>query len=215
MPDIGFATTCPTRPHVTTEADPAAPDTFVVAVADITAGPADCCLHDRHRGWDGAAATLLVWRMDSVMAANLDATLTRQVRDVAADMAKGDANPRVARGAGESTALQVVDGAGNVISSSGTSTVEHGLLHPARGSRNPTHSTQSSVAVWKAVPGRRRGGASPKGPVTIYVGSPTTTLTKSTDELGTALTMGVPRWSCSLHWSAGGWSAGHCVRSTR
>jgi len=37
-----------------------------------------------------AAATLLVWRVDSVGAANLDATLTRQVRDVAADVAKGD-----------------------------------------------------------------------------------------------------------------------------
>ncbi|HXO50811.1 MAG TPA: hypothetical protein VN888_07235, partial [Mycobacterium sp.] len=41
-----------------------------------------------------AAATLLVWRVDSVLAANLDATLTRQVRDVAAGVAKGDANPR-------------------------------------------------------------------------------------------------------------------------
>src|ERR1700680_3821509 len=102
-----------------------------------------------------AAATLLVWRVDSVLAANLDATLTRQVRDVAADVAKGDANPRVARSAGEATVLQVVDGAGNVISSSGDIDGEPRLFFILPAAGVPTLGTVTPSTL----DGAYRGGA--------------------------------------------------------
>ena len=139
-----------------------------------------------------AAATLLVWRVDSVGAANLDATLTRQVRDVAADVAKGDANPRVARSAGESTVLQVVDGAGTVISSSGDIDGEPRLffIMPATGA--PTLDTVTPSALDGPYRVAALAVTTPTGPTTVYVGSPTTPLADSTDELGAALIIGVP-----------------------
>jgi signal transduction histidine kinase len=139
-----------------------------------------------------AAATLLVWRVDSVLAANLDATLTRQVRDVAADVEKGVANPRVARSAGESTVLQVVDGAGTVISSSGDIDGEPRLFFNLPAASGPTLDTVSPAALDGPYRVAALAVASPTGPVTVYVGSPTTPLADSTDELGAALIIGVP-----------------------
>jgi signal transduction histidine kinase len=139
-----------------------------------------------------AAATLLVWRVDSVLAANLDATLTRQVRDVAADVAKGDANPRVARSAGESTVLQVVDGAGTVISSSGDIDGEPRLFFILPAASGPTLDTVAPPALDGPYRVAALTVTTPTGPVTVYVGSPTTPLADSTDELGAALIIGVP-----------------------
>jgi len=139
-----------------------------------------------------AAATLLVWRVDSVGAANLDATLTRQVRDVAADVAKGDANPRVARSAGESTVLQVVDGAGNVISSSGDIDGEPRLFFILPATGGPTLDTVTPSALDGPYRVAALAVSTPTGPVTVYVGSPTTPLADSTDELGAALIIGEP-----------------------
>ncbi|MDT5109794.1 MAG: hypothetical protein QOE20_1684, partial [Mycobacterium sp.] len=139
-----------------------------------------------------SAAALLVWRMDSVLAANLDANLTQQVHEVAADVAKGDANPRVARSAGESTVLQVVDGAGNVISSSGDIDGEPRLFFISPAADAPALGTVTSSAL----DGQYRVAAvavtSPSGPATVYVGSATTPLEDSGSELGAALIFGVP-----------------------
>ena len=139
-----------------------------------------------------AAATLLVWRVDSVLAANLDATLTRQVRDVAAGVAKGDANPRVARSAGEATVLQVVDGAGNVISSSGDIDGEPRLFFILPAAGVPTLGTVTPATLDGPYRVAAFAVTTPAGPATVYVGSPTTPLADSTDELGAALIFGVP-----------------------
>ena len=139
-----------------------------------------------------AAAALLVWRVDSVLTAGLDATLTRQVRDVAADVAKGNANPRVARSAGESTLLQVVDGAGAVISSSGDIDGEPRLFFVSPAAGAPTLATVTPSALDGPYRVAALTVSSPTGPVTVYVGSPTTPLADSTDELGTSLIFGVP-----------------------
>jgi signal transduction histidine kinase len=139
-----------------------------------------------------AAAALLVWRVDSMLASNLDTNLTQQVHEVADDVARGDANPRVARSAGESTVLQVVDGAGNVISSSGDIDGEPRLffISPAAGA--PALGT----VISSALDGPYRVAAvavnSPSGPATVYVGSPMTPLEDSGSELGAALIFGVP-----------------------
>ncbi|MDT5267726.1 MAG: hypothetical protein QOI90_4352 [Mycobacterium sp.] len=139
-----------------------------------------------------AAAALLVWRVDSVQAANLDANLTQQINEVAADVAKGEVKPRVARSAGESTVLQVVDAVGNVISSSGDIDGEPRLFFISPAGGVPTLDTVTSSAL----DGPYRVGAlavtSPGGPVTVYVGSPMTPLADSTSELGGALIFGVP-----------------------
>jgi signal transduction histidine kinase len=139
-----------------------------------------------------AAAALLVWRVDSMLASNLDTNLTQQVHEVADDVARGDAKPRVARSAGESTVLQVVDGAGNVISSSGDIDGEPRLffISPAAGA--PALGT----VISSALDGPYRVAAvavnSPSGPATVYVGSPMTPLEDSGSELGAALIFGVP-----------------------
>ena len=139
-----------------------------------------------------AAAALLVWRVDSVLATNLDATLTRQVRDVAADVAKGDANPRVARSAGESTVLQVVDGAGTVISSSGDIDGAPRLFFISPAASGVTLATVTPSALDGPYRVAALAVTSRTGPVTVYVGSPTTPLADSTGELGAALIFGVP-----------------------
>ncbi|MDT5323403.1 MAG: hypothetical protein QOF25_555 [Mycobacterium sp.] len=139
-----------------------------------------------------AAAALLVWRVDSVLAANLDANLTQQVHEVAADVAKGDANPRVARSAGESTVLQVVDGAGNVISSSGDIDGEPRLFFISPATDAPALGTVISSALDGPYRVAAVAVTSPSGPATVYVGSPMTPLKDSGSELGAALIFGVP-----------------------
>jgi signal transduction histidine kinase len=139
-----------------------------------------------------AAAALLVWRVDSMLASNLDTNLTQQVHEVADDVARGDANPRVARSAGESTVLQVVDGAGNVISNSGDIDGEPRLFFISPAADAPALGT----VISSALDGPYRVAAvavnSPSGPATVYVGSPTTPLQDSGSELGAALIFGVP-----------------------
>jgi signal transduction histidine kinase len=183
--------TCHDRPYVTTEADRPRPAPSwwrrISLRARLTAAATVVIAVGL-----AAAAALLMWRVDSVQAANLDANLTRQVRDVAADVAKGDANPRVARSAGESTVLQVVDGSGTVISSSGDIDGPQRLFFSSPATGTPTLAT----VTFPALDGPYRVAAlevtSPAGPATVYVGSPTTPLADSTDELGAALIVGVP-----------------------
>jgi signal transduction histidine kinase len=139
-----------------------------------------------------AAAALLVWRVDSVLASNLDANLTQQVHEVATDVAKGDANPRVARSAGESTVLQVVDGAGNVISSSGDINGQPRLFFVSPAADAPALGTVTSSALDGPYRVAAVAVTSPSGPATVYVGSPTTPLEDSGSEVGAALIFGVP-----------------------
>jgi signal transduction histidine kinase len=139
-----------------------------------------------------AGAALLVWRVDSVLASNLDTNLTQQVHEVAADVAMGDANPRVARSAGESTVLQVVDGAGNVISSSGDIDGEPRLFFISPAADAPALGTVTSSALDGPYRVAAVAVTSRSGPATVYVGSPTTPLEDSGGELGAALIFGVP-----------------------
>lgn len=139
-----------------------------------------------------AAAALLVWRVDSVLASNLDTNLTQQVHEVAADVARGDANPRVARSAGESTVLQVVDGAGKVISSSGDIDGEPRLFFISPAADAPALGTVISSALDGPYRVAAVAVTSPSGPATVYVGSPTTPLEDSGSELGATLIFGVP-----------------------
>jgi signal transduction histidine kinase len=139
-----------------------------------------------------AAAALLVWRVDSVLASNLDTNLTQQVHEVAADVARGDASPRVARSAGESAVLQVVDGAGNVISSSGDIDGEPRLFFISPAADAPALGTVISSALDGPYRVAAVAVTSPSGPATVYVGSPTTALEDSGSELGATLIFGVP-----------------------
>lgn len=139
-----------------------------------------------------AAAVLLVWRVHSVLAADLDATLRQQVSFVAADLAAGDTKPRLPRGAGESTALQVIDASGQVIASSGDIDGEPRLFFGSPGTGDPTMGTEATTALDGPYRVAALTEGSPSGPLTVYVGSPTAPLTNITTELGTALIIGVP-----------------------
>jgi signal transduction histidine kinase len=139
-----------------------------------------------------AGAALLVWRVDTVLAANLDANLTQQIEDVAADVSKGDVKPRVARSAGEATALQVVDAAGNVISSSGDIDGEQRLFFSSPATGAPTLDTLTSSALDGPYRVAAMAVTTPAGPVTVYVGSPMAPLADATSEVGAALLIGVP-----------------------
>ena len=157
------------------------------------------------------AAVLLVWRVHSVSAANLDAALTRQARSVAADVADGDTRPRLAHSAGESTALQVIDAAGKVISSSGDIDGEPRLFFTSPGAGDPTFGTVTTAALDGPYRVAALAVNSPYGPVTIYVGSPTTPLANSTTELGAALIFGVPAIVALLA-LVGWWLVGRALR---
>lgn len=157
------------------------------------------------------AAMLLVWRVHSVLAASLDATLSGQVRAVAADVAAGDRAPTVPRGAAESTALQVIDAGGNVTASSGDIDGQTRLFFTAPGATDAAMSTVSGEDLDTTYRVAALAGTSPSGPVTIYVGSPTTTLSNSTEELGAALTFGVPATVVLLA-VVGWWLLGRALR---
>ena len=158
-----------------------------------------------------AAAALLVWRVHSVLAANLDATLTRQVRVVATDVAEGDTKPRLARSAGESTALQVIDAAGNVVSSSGDIDGEPRLFSITPGAGDPTISTVTTTALDGPYRVAALAVTTPSGPVSVYAASPTTPLASSTTELGAALIFGVPAMVVLLA-LVGWWLVGRALR---
>jgi signal transduction histidine kinase len=161
-------------------------------------------------GMAGAAA-LLVWRLHSVLAADLDVGLTRQVRVVAADVVDGDVSPRLPRSAGESTALQVVDAAGNVISSSGDIDGEPRLFFMPPGAGEPTLGTATTSALDGPYRVAALSVTSPSGPVTIYVGSPTAPVANGTTELGAALIFGVPAM-VGLLALVGWWLVGRALR---
>jgi signal transduction histidine kinase len=158
-----------------------------------------------------AAAALLVWRVHSVLAANLDANLTRQVGAVAADVANGDVGSRVLRSPGESTALQVIDAGGKVISSSGDIDGQPRLFFNSPGTGDPTFGTVTTSALDEPYRVAALVVPSPSGPVTVYVGSPITPLADSTSELGTALVLGVPAMVALLA-LVGWWLVGRALR---
>jgi signal transduction histidine kinase len=158
-----------------------------------------------------AAAVLLVWRLHSVLAANLDATLTRQVGAVAADVAAGDSRPRLPRSARESTALQVIDGGGKVIASSGDIDGEPRLFFIPPGAGDPALGTETTTALDGPYRVAALAASSPSGPVTVYVASPTAPLTVSTTELGAALIFGVPAM-VGLLALVGWWLLGRALR---
>jgi signal transduction histidine kinase len=139
-----------------------------------------------------AAAVLLVFRVHSVLVANLDATLTRQIDTVAEDVTAGDTTPRLPRSAGESTALQVIDAGGKVVTSSGDIDGEPRVFFVSPGAADPTFATVTPPALDASYRVAALTVKSPSGPVTVYVASPTTPLASSTTELGTALILGVP-----------------------
>lgn len=138
------------------------------------------------------AAALLVWRVHSVLAADQDANLTRQIHLIADDVAGGDPIQRMLR-PGESTVMQILDSTGKVISSSGDIDGQPRLFVASPGATDPTLSTVTAEALDDA-PYRVAAltSNSPNGPVSVYVASPTTPLTNSVTQLGTALLVGVP-----------------------
>jgi signal transduction histidine kinase len=139
-----------------------------------------------------AAAVLLVWRVHSVLAADLDANLIRQAHLIAEDVAAGNPLPRTSRSGG-STIVQILDGRGKVLLSSGDIDGEPRVFSSSPGVTDPTLSTVTAEAL-DDTPYRVAAltSRSPSGAVSVYVAAPTTPLTDSTTELGTALIVGVP-----------------------
>jgi signal transduction histidine kinase len=158
-----------------------------------------------------AAAVLLVWQVHSVQAADLDATLRRQVRSIAAEVAAGDTRPRLPHTLGEPTALQVIDASGKVIASSGDIDGEPRLFFGEPGTGDPKINTETTTALDGPYRVAAMTVRSPSGPVTVYVGSPITPLTNSTTELSTALIIGVPAM-VGLLAVVGWWLVGRALR---
>ena len=158
-----------------------------------------------------AAAVLLVWRLHSVLASDLDATLSRQVVAAAADVAAGDSRPRLPRSARESTVLQVIDRGGKVIASSGDIDGEPRLFFITPGAGDPALGTETTTALDGPYRVAALAASSPSGPVTVYVASPTASLSASTTELGAALAFGVPAM-VGLLALVGWWLLGRALR---
>ncbi|GAB7072059.1 HAMP domain-containing histidine kinase [Mycobacterium hodleri] len=158
-----------------------------------------------------AAAVLLVWRVHSVLAADLDANLTRQAHLVADGIIAGDPLRRTSR-LGESTVVQVLDPRGTVLRSSGDLDGEPRVFFASPGAGEPTLSTVTSEALDD---GPYRVAAltatSSSGPVSVYVAAPTSPLTNSVTELGTALIVGAPVMVALLA-LIGWWLLGRALR---
>jgi signal transduction histidine kinase len=149
--------------------------------------------------------------VQSVLAANLDATLTSQIHALAEDVAAGDSRPRAVRSAGESTAVQVIGPNGAVISSSGDIEGEQRVFFTTPGAGAPAFATVTTQVFDAPFRVAALAVPTPSGPVTVYVGSPTTTLANNTTELGTALIIGVPGMVVLLA-LVGWWLVGRALR---
>lgn len=157
------------------------------------------------------AAALLVWRVHTSLARNLDDTLTHQIRAVAAEMAAGNVAPRMSRSAGDPTALQVVDSSGRVIAISGDIDAGPRVFFAAPGVGDPTFATVTSPVLDAPYRVAALTVLAPSGELTLYVGSPTTSLSATTSELGAALTVGVPAMVGALA-LVGWWLIGRALR---
>jgi signal transduction histidine kinase len=158
-----------------------------------------------------AAAALLVWRVHSAQAANLDATLNRQTHILVGDVTAGDTLPPVLRSPGELTVLQVIDAGGRVISSSGDIDGEPRIFFTPPGAGDPSFATVTPAALEAPYRVAAQAVTSPLGPVTIYLASPTGPLTDSTTQLGTALMIGMPAVVVLLAW-VGWWLLGRALQ---
>jgi signal transduction histidine kinase len=139
------------------------------------------------------AAGLLLWRMHSVLAADLDNSLVQQAHSAARDVAAGTASSlRVSRTAPASTALQVVDVAGRVLASAGDVDGADRMFYAASGVGEPALNTVDGAAL--EGPYRVAALAVPtaSGVVTLYLGAPTTPLVTIRNELGSSLAVGIP-----------------------
>lgn len=140
----------------------------------------------------GAAAALLLWRMHSVLAGNLDTSLTQQIHAAAEDIAAGSMPPRVWKTAGASSALQVVDGAGRVTASAGDVDGASRMFFTTPAVGDPAIATVSNPGLEAPYRVAAMSVTTRTGPVKLYIGSPTTTLATMRAALGSALIVGIP-----------------------
>ncbi|MGH3631422.1 MAG: hypothetical protein ACRDRL_28785, partial [Sciscionella sp.] len=122
-----------------------------------------------------AAGALLVWRLQSALLTNLDASLTQRVQTVAEDAAHGDLTQPLPGAGLDSgvTAVQVISVNGRVIASSANINGEGRLFTVPGGTGNAnlaTVATPTLTAPYRVAALRVTG---PAGPVTAYVGAPT------------------------------------------
>jgi signal transduction histidine kinase len=158
------------------------------------------------------AAGLLVWRMHSVLATDLDNSLIQQAHALAEDVAGGVGTLRVSKTAPTSTALQVVDASGRVLASVGDVDGEQRMFFTAPAVQEPALATVDGAALEGpyrvaalAVPTRH------SGVVTLYLGAPTAPLATIRDELGTSLAVGIPAAVAALTWVSW-WLIGRALR---
>ncbi len=141
------------------------------------------------------AAALLVWRVEATLVADLDLAAARQAVAVAASTAQGGAPAISASEAGD-TAVQVVNGRGEVIASSPNIEGEPRLFTfpPALPTETPAVRTVATVPLGDgsdyrvaAVAGRRAGTG-----YTVYVGLPLAPVRQTVTALTASLVVGVP-----------------------
>ncbi|MFI1972222.1 sensor histidine kinase [Streptomyces cinnamoneus] len=145
-------------------------------------------------GLAGAGVLLVAW-LHAGLIRQLDQTATQRASVVAAALTSGKPSGSLPGSEDGSTAVQVVDNRGRVQASSANLEGEPRLFSfPASGSGEPRARSVHGLplgqeATWRAValpagPGR--------GPLTVYVALPTTSVDRGLAQLTTAFTMGVP-----------------------
>lgn len=138
------------------------------------------------------AAGLLLWRMHSVLATDLDNSLIQQTHAMAEDVAGGVSTLRVSKTAPSSTALQVVDRTGRVIASAGDVDGTERVFFTTPASGEPALTTVGSAALESPYRVAALSVETSSGPVTLYLGAPTAPLATIRHELGTSLAVGIP-----------------------
>lgn len=142
-------------------------------------------------GMAGAGA-LLLWRLHSGLLSNLDAMLARQATTLAEEMVNGEL-PRPLPGTeNQAVIVQVVDASGRVVTNSANIDGQARLFTFPGGAGTAVVRTVDVAEMSEPHRVAALAQDRPSGTVTIYVGSPTTEITRSVDELGGALVVGVP-----------------------
>jgi signal transduction histidine kinase len=138
------------------------------------------------------AAGLLLWRMYSVLATDLDNSLIQQAHAAAEDVRGGVTALRISKTAPASTALQVVDAGGRVLTSAGDVDGTERVFFTAPAPGEPTLTTVDDGVLEGPYRVAALTVPTHSGTMTLYLGAPTAPLSTIRHELGTSLAVGIP-----------------------
>lgn len=158
-----------------------------------------------------AAATILVWRLQTSLLANLDSTVVQQAQNVAATVHTGRTSVALTE-SGDTSLAQVVSADGSVLAASANIEGEPPLFDIRPTSTTPA--VRDSTVTQLGTDGRYRVATmltTAPGGAAVYVARSTAEITTSVDNLMFALVVGAPLTVLALA-VLGWWLVGRALR---